>query len=283
MNGSWLADEKMIGQRLDRTLCVLLPGLGLRSAKRLISSAQAKVNGKSCLPSRKIVLYDRIDVNVGDIAAAPAGILLKIEAGYAFLYKPPGLHSAVIRGHPHDSLERQLSFLLPEFPGARLLQRLDLDTSGIVCAALDAVAEKSFRELERKGQCEKRYAAVLSGKLERCHVVENLLDCAHRRKTRLLGRKDSSGLRHTEFLPFGLIDDGFSLAGCRIRLGARHQIRAHAAALGMPLVGDCLYGGAPGTFRLHHGAIFMPGASCVLMPDWPEEMRTMLDGWFKAF
>lgn len=49
-----------------------------------------------------------------------------------------------------------------------------------------------------------------------------------------------------------------------IRTGVMHQIRVHAAALGLPLDGDTIYGGAEGEFRLQHIGIKAEGWSFFL-------------------
>ena len=68
-----------------------------------------------------------------------------------------------------------------------------------------------------------------------------------------------------------------TLAGCLILKGARHQIRAHAASLGHPLLGDARYGaeGRPAAeerFFLHHGRIELPGFAASCLPDWLETL-----------
>ncbi len=55
----------------------------------------------------------------------------------------------------------------------------------------------------------------------------------------------------------------------RITTGVMHQIRVHAAFVGLPLAGDALYGGGPGGFRLHHGAVDGPDGRWATSP-WPE-------------
>ena len=236
--------------------------------------------------------------------------LLSRQGDYCFLYKPAGLHSAALAGDNGLSLEALLPVLLSEESegrAPRLMQRLDYGTSGIVCAALGAKAAQAFRVAERAGRCEKRYLALLRGTLAGPSTVRLALDTADRRQSRVLADTDDT-LRWTEFLPLhvwggaaatgplaGLVRDtahgestssasgagegedpgSLTLAACRIRCGARHQIRAHAAALGHPLWGDGLYGrsdqpGPAGTgFFLHHGALLLPGAACVQSPPWP--------------
>jgi hypothetical protein len=72
-----------------------------------------------------------------------------------------------------------------------------------------------------------------------------------------------------------------SLVLCRIRLGARHQIRAHLAAAGHPLFGDGLYGdrAAPCPL-LHHIRLDMPDFSASCPPPWiarlPEALTVLL-------
>lgn len=236
--------------------------------------------------------------------------LLSRQGDYCFLYKPAGLHSAALAGDDSPSLEALLPALLPEERegrAPRLLQRLDYGTSGIVCAALGAQAAQTFRMAERAGRCEKRYLALLRGTLTGPSTARLALDTADRRQSRVRADTDDI-LRWTEFLPLhvwdgaaatgllaGLVRDtahgdsaffapgagdweasgGLTLAACRILCGARHQIRAHAAALGHPLWGDGLYGRSDqpcpaGTgFFLHHGALLLPGAACVQSPPWP--------------
>ena len=90
----------------------------------------------------------------------------------------------------------------------------------------------------------------------------------------------------------------FSLVGCRIRKGARHQIRAHLAAVGLPLCGDPLYGpdaetgplAERGGFVLHHGALHLreprpAGVGGVLDPVWlsllPDALAESARSWLR--
>ena len=306
-------DAALAGQRLYRALAALTPELGLRGRRRLAARGAVLVNGRVGDAARRLrqgdvlALRDLEDGAGTTPCSADMPRLLSRQGDYCFLYKPAGLHSAALAGDNSPSLEALLPALLPEEGegrAPRLMQRLDYGTSGIVCAALGAKAAQAFRVAERAGRCEKRYLALLRGTLAGPSTVRLALDTADRRQSRVLADTDDM-LRWTEFLPLhawdgaaatgllaGLILDpahggsassegggddsgGLTLAACRIRCGARHQIRAHAAALGHPLWGDGLYGrsdqpGPAGTgFFLHHGALLLPGAACVQPPAWP--------------
>ena len=236
-----------------------------------------------------------------------------------FFYKPVGLHTAALVGGTAPSLEGMLPQLLPQniaqlvaqpsapgdagagssggpVPGPypQLLQRLDHGTSGLVCAALNAEAASAFRRAEAAGRCEKRYVALLAGRLEEDFTVRLALRTNKRSKSRVLDC-DTGRSRWTEFLPLYYFDGpelnlpaldedsqfhrvGLTLAACRIHRGARHQIRAHAASFGHPLWNDPLYGNAsvapdteaacPTAFFLHHGCLTFAGATCIVPPPW---------------
>ena len=248
---------------------------------------------------------------------------LDTQNDLCFFFKPAGLHTASLVGGTAPSLEGMLPQLLPqalsqsvsaqgspvragEDAGAKglagaaagaypqLLQRLDHGTSGLVCAALTAEAASSFRRAEAAGRIEKRYVALLAGRLEEDFTVRLALRTDKRSKSRVL-ECDTGRSRWTDFLPLyyfegpelnlpALGEDsqfhrvGLTLAGCRIHRGARHQIRAHAASFGHPLWNDPLYGYAcadeaasaasPAVFFLHHGCLTLAGVTCVVPPPW---------------
>lgn len=282
------------GQRLDRVLARLAPDLGLRGRRRLCAEGRALVNGRPAPEAFKVRAGDTVEI-------APAGFDAQLPAGaagmdgavgmdgtagadgvrviaraehVAALYKPVGLHSAALAGRANASLEALLPGLLP--PGARLLNRLDQPTSGLVIAALDAEGEAAWHGAQKRGLMEKRYLALLEGDLERETLVRPLpaqkILTPHEaatRSTRImpLGRLDraEAGALFASVLapaqapgafslfppeapassvPFAPeIPAVFTLALCVIARGSRHQIRAHAAHAGFPLAGDARHGG----------------------------------------
>ncbi|MFT4300849.1 MAG: pseudouridine synthase [Desulfovibrio sp.] len=99
-------------------------------------------------------------------------------------------------------------------------------------------------------------------------------------------------------LPLHLPPQGLTLAACRIRRGARHQIRVHAAGLGHALWGDALYTESEDLlhpdaesslqqpsmprFFLHHGGLRLPGTACVDDLSWPlpDDLMSLVRTWF---
>ena len=311
----------MVGQRLDFALSLLLPHMGLRGRKRCIENGLVLVNGRACSAAQRlrkgdvVTLQDAVQepadtsplVETVEQSAACAPCmdssqceprLLAMQGELCFFFKPAGLHTAALVGGTAPSLEGMLPQLLASTTGSatscpQLLQRLDLGTSGLVCGAFSPEAADDFRRLEVAGHCEKRYVALLAGRLEEDFTVRRALRTDKRNKSRVLER-DTGRMRWTEFFPLFYFEGpelnlpafdedsqfhrvGLTLAGCRIRRGARHQIRAHAASFGHPLWNDPLYGFAnieensgeasASTFFLHHGCLTLPGA-CIVPPPW---------------
>ena len=324
--------QNMVGQRLDFALSLLLPHMGLRGRKRCIESGLVLVNGRVCTAAQRLRRGDVVSLQeaaqeseaaepqaeaMEQSAACGPGMdssqceprLLAIQGQLCFFFKPAGLHTAALVGGTAPSLEGELPQLMAATErnaGAdntagsaaglcpQLLQRLDHGTSGLVCGAFSPEAADDFRRLEVAGHCEKRYVALLAGRLEEDFTVRRALRTNKRNKSRVL-ECDTGRSRWTDFLPLyyfegaelnlPVLDDdsqfhrvGLTLAGCRIRRGARHQIRAHAASFGHPLWNDPLYGFASSdeesgaastaTFFLHHGCLTLPGATCIVPPPW---------------
>ena len=115
-----------------------------------------------------------------------------------------------------------------------------------------------IRALEDAGAVEKTYLAVVHGRLDGVLSLGRELDVADRAVTRVLDRDTADPLRRTQVTPVREAG-GLTLVRCRIAKGARHQIRAHLAAAGHPLVGDPVYGHGEGErLFLHCAAIVCP-------------------------
>lgn len=181
-------------------------------------------------------------------SAPSAYQLLHQDAHVAVLAKPAGLLSVPGREESDSVLER----LRENHPHAMLVHRLDLDTSGVLVAALDG---ETYRSLQAQWRhVEKRYVAWVERELAADRgTVElplrvdleqrprQLVDFAHGRHAvtdwEVLERKD--GRTRVAFFP---------------RTGRTHQLRVHAAhekGLGAPIVGDRLYGRDGERLMLH--------------------------------
>ena len=249
--------------RLDKALARQL-GLGLRRCRTLIDEGRVLVDGKRC--AKGVLIHPGQYVRVVSDEPAPACQDVRIVARdghFAALAKPGGLHTVAGRG------AGCLESCLPELglEGWELVNRLDHLTSGLVLAAASADDAAAYTTWQDEARVGKWYLALAHGRLDRVQASQRILD-DKRRVVRVISETDSP-LRWTLARAVRRVD-GDTLFLVKIFKGRRHQIRAHLAHAGHPLVGDPVYGaGEPGGLYLHHWQIEMPGFSASLMPDWP--------------
>lgn len=293
---SFTAPEPDGGSRLDAFLARAL-ACGARGAKRRIENGRVLVNGKARMPHYKISAGDLITVaaeRVPSSSLAESVRLVAANGEYAAFAKPAGLHTTRVSGGTAENLEDILARewpvlrepLVAEAPLPRLLGRLDNPTSGLVLAAFTPRAAERYRGFEAEGKVDKRYLAVVRGAVAAPFVMKNDLDTDGRRKTRVRDTFCPDAARHTAVTPLrpaarlapypathraAEAVTAATLAEARIKRGARHQIRAHLAHAGFPILGDPLYG-LPGDalpLFLHHERLEFPGFSASCPPPWP--------------
>ncbi|WP_319466510.1 RluA family pseudouridine synthase [uncultured Pseudodesulfovibrio sp.] len=261
------------GSRLDRFMVEIMPESGLRLRRRLCDEGRVLVDGKSRKPGYKLRSGQEIIIGKErhSMSHEQMGLRIVEQAGdFAAVYKPGGVHSASIEGKGGDCVEDVLADL---FPGTKphLLNRLDYLTSGLLLVALNADAVDQYHVLEDRGDIRKFYLADVKGRLDGMVTVRNALDTDNRKKTRVLDEDHPDERRWTDVDAVSHDrDNDTSLVRCLIMKGARHQIRAHLASLGHPILGDPLYGdGSEGDcLRLHHERIEMPGFTASVACPW---------------
>lgn len=266
------------GKRLDRALELLAPELGLRGRKRLLEAQEVLVDGRPRPKGYRVQVGQTVSLQPsnGDfpepaLSDWPGLRVVGQKTGVmAALFKPAGLASEALAGSTEPSLEDFLPVFWPR-AFARLVNRLDTPTSGLVLVALSPEAEGDYRRWEEKGRTIKSYLALAQGEIRESLEFDRKLDTADRSRVKVL-REEASPLRRTLAEPLLFMPERrATLLRVTIKKGARHQIRAHLAHAGHSIVGDDLYGtGEAGRLFLHHRRIDLPELSFAADPIWPE-------------
>jgi len=282
------------GQRLDRFLAARFSSCGLRGWRRLCEDGGVLVNGRPAAPALKVLEGQSVIVVSGFLQNASSSAsrlepsLVTLTPDLAAVCKPVGMHSASLAGRTDPSVESLLAAgaLAPPVGGFSplLLNRLDRGTSGLLMVARSDRGAALWREAEDAGMVDKRYLALVHGLPEAPLLIRTRLDTANRSRSKALAEETPDPLRHTSVEPLCALDPEalqrlgldtampVGLVACRIRKGARHQIRAHLACSGYPLVGDTAYGSpCREPFFLHHNAIALPGFSAHTPAPWAEK------------
>ncbi|MBI9080193.1 MAG: RluA family pseudouridine synthase [Pseudodesulfovibrio sp.] len=263
---TYVIPANMSGLRLDRVLEEMESESSLRFRRRLCDEGRVLVDGKVRKPGYKVHQEQQIDVleGVPNMSFEQLGLsVVKQDGMFGAIFKPCGIHSAIIAGKDIPSVEAVLPELFPDSTPI-LLNRLDHLTSGLLLVALTAEGEKTYHEQEDAGHIKKFYLATVKGRLDGVVTIKNRLDTDDRKKTRVSDEDDSDVRRWTDVE--SLVhdhDDDTTTVRCLIMKGARHQIRAHLATVGHPIVGDPIYGDGleENVLHLHHSRIELPGFS----------------------
>jgi 23S rRNA pseudouridine955/2504/2580 synthase len=130
-------------------------------------------------------------------------------------------------------------------PSARLCHRLDTDTGGAMLLSLDEGTHDALLAAFKRGEVEKQYRAIALGDVaERASLKGYLTKDADAGKVRVSDRP-SPGAQTvlTEYRALNRnFREGLSYIEIEIKTGKTHQIRAHLASVGCPLLGDDKYG-----------------------------------------
>ena len=239
--------------RLDVALIRAHPELSRRKARDVIEKGQVTVDGATWLDAgRAVAGTERIEWDANRPARRRARSslpLLHEDSPLLVVDKPAGLLSVPSAPDAADEdtavarVRDYVRHLRPRRPYVGLVHRLDRDTSGALVFALDPETRDALRALFRHHHIERRYLALVAGapRGERGEVDLALRDEYEggRRGVARPGEASRPALtrwRVVERFP------GAGLLEVELETGRQHQIRVHLAHVGMPVLGDGVYG-----------------------------------------
>lgn len=260
-------------QRLDKWLRRRFPQLNQVAVEKLCRTGQVRVDSARVKASDRVLpgqivrvpplpdaaprLEARIEgVSVADARMIQSAVLFKDEH-MIVLNKPPGLPSqgGSGQGDRHvDGLSEALKFGYKEKP--KLVHRLDKDTSGVLMLARTDRVARALSEALRHRAARKIYWAVVAGVPHpRQGSIKFALEkapgrgrggegekmvCIHPAK---LADHPDAKRAQTDFFTLWFLGQRLSWMALEPVTGRTHQLRAHMAEIGHPILGDGKYGG----------------------------------------
>ncbi len=269
-------DTKDSGERLDVFIASHFSDITRSQAKRLIEEGQVTVDGKAAKSSHEVKQGEGIVVNVlppAQPSAVPQQIPLDIlfeDSDVIVVNKPAGLVVHPAAGHPDGTLVNALLAHCKDLSGvggelkAGIVHRLDVGTSGAIIAAKNDAAHVALQKQFHDRTVEKIYCALVLGSMAGDKGSFDAALGRHRTERKRISSHTRKGREAlTEWRAMERFGTQLTWVEITLKTGRTHQIRAHFAEAGHPLVGDPLYGGERKNKRITdekvRGAVAMMG------------------------
>lgn len=260
----FIVDKNEAKQRLDKLLMKRLNLAPKSFIYKMLRKKNITLNGKKADGREILQINDEIKLFLSDETIDKFTKQIQttiVEQEFQVVYedeqilivnKPVGLLSQKASGNDISLVDQIISYLLKTnqitkkqlqtFKPA-ICNRLDRNTSGLVVAGKTLRSLQVISDLFKKQKINKYYLCIVVGNISRKEKISGFLKKDEKTNHVFISKNQSenSTLIKTEYEPIRSNKD-YTLLKIKLITGKSHQIRAHLASIGHPILGDYKYG-----------------------------------------